>query len=223
MIPCVGLSNDSRRVFWTSEQARDLWFPRVDDMIGTFERLAWLSVAHGVRRVGLFEIFDGIAEVDTLEWAEHGLTNVVTDWHQGLVEVAVGKPHHVVAFVRARRSGDLARADELLGWPTCCRAACHQRDSHLANELEERSAPGFAEWVRGLSIEPTHHLPCSRACTATAEIERQLASIADGEGVGEHIALLHEMREWDVTYGEGRIETPIALIERLDDDWLRGA
>lgn len=203
------------RVSWASEQARQLWEPRLQTIDREWKRVELASVAQHRRAAAL--VFGEPA----VGWRAHGLT-----WGE------VTKGRYVVArtedsvriFTRLYRDHDDERIGQYLGFPDCCRAFFHR----VWNELDQRdttrhmdrasfegpSANILGRWM-GVRLVP--HLPCSFGCKATHQFAQSLTSLWHQDT----LALAKEYLSWPVRYsalhGIAIITNPVLRVTTNTD------
>ena len=130
---------DFTRVSWVSDDARDVWEPRLGRVTAAWIEIEWRAVAAGVRRCAIATSAPETLPALGHTWAEHGLSAVpiemigVNGQPYAATPVAVqaggpfayrlvvGRVDDVAAFGRAWEVGDDTAIGELLGYPACCR------------------------------------------------------------------------------------------------------
>ncbi|MEA3290781.1 MAG: class I SAM-dependent methyltransferase [Pseudomonadota bacterium] len=128
---------DFTRTSWASDEAREVWQPRISRIGGAWSAIEWRSVPAGVRRCGLTSVAAERLIERTGEWAAHGLATLPVAMSAAAqsyastmstprtgepfeYRVAVGRLQDVAALKRAMDGGDDKAIGDLLGYPACC-------------------------------------------------------------------------------------------------------
>lgn len=129
---------DFTRLTWVSEQARELWEPRVRRIASAWAEIEWKSIVTGLRKCAVVMKTPEEFLAYGPEWAAHGLnamplemqgiskygyanTSVQTTPGEPFVfRIVIGSPKDVAMCKRAFDCGDDTEIGELLGYPSCC-------------------------------------------------------------------------------------------------------
>lgn len=130
---------DFIRVAWASDQARNVWEPRLARIRSAWLELEWVSVLNGVRSCAVTKADPETFLRRASEWAARGLNGLpfsIEDLGESSYQnaarrprlgspfafrIVIGKPAHVSAFKRAFVEHQDDEAGRLLGYPACCR------------------------------------------------------------------------------------------------------
>jgi hypothetical protein len=130
---------DFTRISWVSDEARDLWGPRLQAITTAWTEIEWLSVRDKVRSCAITVLSPEAFVASGPTWAGHGLnampleiqgvgqysyssTAVAAQPGQPIAfRMVIGTPENVSAFKTAYDAGDEHRIGDLLGYPACCR------------------------------------------------------------------------------------------------------
>jgi hypothetical protein len=129
---------DFTRLSWVSDNAREVWEPRISQITKAFLEIEWLSVVSGVRPCCLTIVTPEEFVAKAGEWAKQGL-NALPLQIQGLsnysysstsikaelgkpfaFRIVIGTPQDVSAFQKAFDTSDDQEIGRLLGFPSCC-------------------------------------------------------------------------------------------------------
>ncbi len=129
---------DFTRLTWVSERAREVWEPRLSQIIKAWFEIEWLSVLAGVRPCCLTTVTPEEFVSKAGEWAKRGLTALPLQL-QGLsnysysstsiqpelgkpfgFRIAIGTTKILSDFQEAFDEGDDQKIGLLLGFPSCC-------------------------------------------------------------------------------------------------------
>jgi 2-polyprenyl-3-methyl-5-hydroxy-6-metoxy-1,4-benzoquinol methylase len=129
---------DFTRLSWVSDQAREVWGPRIGRIGQAWFDIEWLSVLAGIRACGLKVASPEQFVAQAGEWAKHGLSGLPLAV-QGLsaysysststqpepgkpivFRIVIGRPSDITEFKEAWDAHDDERIGQLLGYPPCC-------------------------------------------------------------------------------------------------------
>ena len=230
------------RVSWVSDQAREVWGPRIDRLRAVGQEMAWRSVALNVRQCAIIAApVEHIRQPDFAPWHSAGLTAMPlgATTATGTIRIAVGRPSDLDDLSRAREAGHLQRIGHLLGQPDCCRefhrhvreeqglvdptwALALASNGQSQGQLLEVSGPALSNplW-RWLGLQAAFQLPCRFDCQETVAIAERLAVAGRAAGFGNEFDWLVEILswpvEWSALHGIAEIRTPILKISSMTD------
>ena len=129
---------DFTRVSWVSDDARETWAPRIQQINHAWAEIEWRAVLGGVRSCSLTSVSPEDLITQGAVWAGEGL-NVLPLAMEGtnnycyasssqqvvygqpyVFRIVVGAPQDVIAFKQAWDTGDQHVIGRLLGYPPCC-------------------------------------------------------------------------------------------------------
>ena len=130
---------DFTRFMWVSDQARDVWHPRLERVTNAWLEIEWRAVLAGVRScaVTMASPEDFLAQAP--RWAEEGLSALPVEMvgltgqpysatsttaqpgEPFLFRLVIGRPSDLADFKRAWDVADQEAIGDLLGYPRCCR------------------------------------------------------------------------------------------------------
>lgn len=129
---------DFTRIAWTSDKARIVWGPRIEQISRAWHEIEWRSVADGVRPCALTRLSETELASKMRDWAAAGLTHVILGTEgapDGIysshprpvvpgkpvsLRIVVGRTADLVEFQNAWQGSDEAAIGALLGYPACC-------------------------------------------------------------------------------------------------------
>lgn len=126
------------RVAWTSDEAREVWAPRLERLSELAREVEWHAVAAGVRACAWKLLSAEDFARDAPMWADCGLAarplqkvaassaysnraRPPASGERFAVRVVIGRPEDVDRFAGAWTSDDHDQVGALLGYPPCCR------------------------------------------------------------------------------------------------------
>ena len=127
------------RLAWVSDQAREVWEPRLARLGAAWQEIEWRAVLAGVRRCAVTVATPDEFVDRAPRWAEAGLAALplerlqqsgqpysVTSAAAGpgdafTFRLVIGSPADVAGFQRAWDDADQEAIGDLLGYPPCCR------------------------------------------------------------------------------------------------------
>lgn len=130
---------DFTRLAWTSDSAREVWEPRVGQVVAAWVEIEWRAVVAEVRRSAIVTLSPEDFVAVGSRWAECGLTAVpleligfsgqmysatstpVRAGEPVAMRFVVGRPADAAAFHHAFTAADDEAIGDLLGYPACCR------------------------------------------------------------------------------------------------------
>lgn len=130
---------DFTRLMWVSDEAREVWAPRLQRITRAWLEIEWRAVVAGVRDCAITSVSpDGLVG-DAARWIECGLAALPLEMHgtsgtyaNTPVAVEAGRPfafrtvvgrlESLQAFRAAWKAGDEVALGRLLGYPPCCTA-----------------------------------------------------------------------------------------------------
>lgn len=230
------------RVTWVSDQAREVWGPRIDRIRMAGRELAWRSVEFNVRQCAIMTApVEQIQQPTLSPWRSAGLIAITLDevTAAGSVRVAVGRRSDLDELSRARKAGDIPLVGQLIGQPDCCRefhrhvreeqglvdptwALAVASGGQLEGQRVQVSGPALSNplW-RWLGLQPAFQLPCRFDCQETVAIAERLVTAGRAAGFGDEFDWLGEILswpvEWSALHGIAEIRTPILKIATNTD------
>jgi uncharacterized protein len=231
------------RVSWVSDEAREVWGPRLERLRAVAREVAWRSVAAGVRRCAILTAPAAqVRDPALAPWHSAGLAaaRLGAEPADRPARVAVGRQADLDVLARALGGGDDRLVGQLLGQPDCCREF-HRRvwvDDGLADAtwplavasggvpcgdrvLEVAGPPRSNPLWRWLGLQPAFHLPCRFDCRETVRVAERVAAAARAAGFGEEVGWLEEVLAWPVEWcalhGIAEVRTPILKVSTNTD------
>lgn len=237
------------RTIWASERARHVWAPRVAAITTAWEQIERQAVADGIKPSCLQNVVpDQLpqyvralpAGLVAVPLTRTGAAAAYASGPQPLVaggpwayRVAVTRPDLVGRWLAAWDASDDQAIGELLGYPACCRAFFRrvwvdgrQIDTTWAmgryhEGCDTDGEPGANILLRWLGVRLVSHLPCSFACSESAELGRRLGSAGRAHGLGQEVGWIEEMLAWPVEWsavaGIAEIRTPVVRVSTRTD------
>jgi hypothetical protein len=220
---------DFTRWIWTSAQAKEVWEPRIREIVRVWGLVENHAVVRGVRSAAL--VFPTVEELPeaTRRAAAHGLlllplslegAGAVT-YSATASPYAAGQPgKYRAVLVRPEAAGAAleawGRSNEesigmLLGYPACCSRfyiktwVQEQRvdtTAAMVEEIGDTAGPIEANiLLRWLGVRLVPHLPCSFSCPETVEFGKRLSVLwAEVPGGAQALVWAQEMLSWPVQW-----------------------
>ncbi len=230
---------------WVSDQARQIWEPRLNRICTAWPNVEWLSIIDGVRPCALVGLSPQVLSATIPQWSAHhlsalGLPMSPAETPPGIVLAVVG----TLEDVTRARDAWVARADDalgrLLGYPDCCRkffrevwvdqSSMDTTWAMAANTTAPKDAvitleSGHANLAnilwRWMGVRAVPHLPCQFDCGESIQFGEQLLRVAERAGYTEEVEWIQEVLswpvEWSALHGIAEIKTPILKISTRTD------
>ncbi len=165
------------RIAWVSDNARDVWKPRVARVETALRDIAWMSVAEGVRKCVIVQMPPAEHVVSGVDWLKRGLHYLPVEYHEsgdvaflGFSENAASVPYvlrllvaeeeSLLEFVDALTNEDGDALQDFMGWPACCSACakCRSAEFDLVDPMfpavaTDESAAGSS----GFMLDGSYH------------------------------------------------------------------
>jgi hypothetical protein len=130
---------DFTRFMWVSDQAREVWQPRLERVTNAWLEIEWRAVLAGVRSAAVTMAAPDELLFQAPRWAEEGLSALPVEMvglsgqpysatsqplepgEPFLFRLVIGRPADVADFKRASDAAHEEAIGDLLGYPPCCR------------------------------------------------------------------------------------------------------
>ena len=130
---------DFTRFMWVSDQARDVWHPRLERVTNAWLEIEWRAVLAGVRSCAVTMASPEDLLAQAPRWAGEGLSALPVEMvgltgqpysatsttaqpgEPFLFRLVIGRPSDLADFKRAWDVADQEAIGDLLGYPRCCR------------------------------------------------------------------------------------------------------
>ncbi len=142
--------HDFTRLLWINDHAKEVWQPRISQIVQCWQEIAWRAVATGMQSCAIQVIAPQQLSAWTDRMTEQHMVILTLDniparasaYSTVLSEVrpeepynqrvAIGSAENIERFKRAWEAGDQSELQTLQGYPTCC------RDFFVKAWIEER-------------------------------------------------------------------------------------
>jgi hypothetical protein len=222
---------------WASEEARQVWEPRLERTLTAWREMEWQSVRAGIRGCAAIVTLASDRPALTAKCAAAGLSVIPVMNVRGSsgFQVAIGKLSACDAFGAAVFARDLRAQGEALGYPGCCIAAYQ--------ESVVRSSPADPVWLAALRTSPaeedghavtipgestldllchalgmwrTFHIPCRFDCGPSMELAVRIRDLGERLGYREEMQWLDDIFswpvEWSALHGIAETKTPVLRV-----------
>jgi 2-polyprenyl-3-methyl-5-hydroxy-6-metoxy-1,4-benzoquinol methylase len=234
---------DFTRLTWVSDEAKQVWEPRIGRIARAWRAVAWMSVAAGERACAILHLPAGEIAARVQLWGEHGLALLPLgsgDFQaRSEVRVALGAPSALTRLARARTERNEDAVGRLLGYPACCRGFFEHvwvKERHTdttwpmaingAAEGEDRlislKGPREANILhRWIGVRAVHHLPCRFDCGPSVRLGRRHFAFMRVNGFEDEAGWLEEILswpvEWSALHGIAEIRSPVLKVVTQTD------
>jgi uncharacterized protein len=234
----------SCRCAWTSDQACNLWAPRIERVTRIWHELEWRLLEQEPGTCALQSLEPRSWEHRQAEVGKHGLSLRPLRRFRSLTPeleypVAIGKESDLAELAYAWNQNDARTVFQLLGYPDCC--SNFMIETCLARGLtdptwllstsgitmrsprvcEIEAAPYSNLLLRSLGLRALSHLPCSVACPASKVLAQRRLTLAQELGYSDEIEWLYTALAWPVTWsaqhGIAEIKTPVLKLMTVSD------
>jgi hypothetical protein len=237
---------DVVRRAWVSQQAKDVWEPRVQAVGEALAKLEVESVYHRVRHSAMvFKMPDEMVAF-SLEVGRHGCSAITLDTHgvdtlaysSNTTAVEKDKPfkYRVVVTREPKKWAKVYRKDadevalgKLLGFPECCSRFYAQ--AWVQDKWTDTTVPMSADGAAGppegnillrwAGVRLVRHLPCSFNCEASAKVGKETLALGRKLGYAKEMNWALEMLSWPMEYssrnGIAIITTPVFKVVTTTD------
>ena len=216
------------RILWVSQQAKDLWQPRISKICNAWSGVELKSIYAGYR--------DAAMQVDCWPNNPDGFVTIGLgvqargqNYQAGSSKPNPGEPFSVRTvtireekvhnFIRAFHNGDDKSMGLMLGYPPCCIDFFNRTWAKgLIDPTEKMESPqstvvpesnGLLRWI---GVRPVSHMPCSTHCIPTAiQGRRNLGMLPPDEREWAY-NLLEMNIDYTTLNGVAEISTPLFKI-----------
>lgn len=221
---------------WASQQAKEVWEPRIKEVNEAFRKLEVESVLHKQRSSALLFLSPEELPAKT-QWAlKHGCSIVVLN-QEGVSNagyssqssaLVAGKAFQYRAVLTRTPEvwidtlGDEDKVGAALGYPSCCtqffKAAWvgeAWRDTTYPSSLPHGvQGPAWSNLLlRWLGVRFIRHLACGFQCPESIEIGKATYALGDALGMEQQMRWAVEMlswpMQWSSLHGIAEIKTPV--------------
>lgn len=221
---------DFTRSVWVSNQAGEVWYPRINQVLKYLREIELYSIAEGIRKCTIKLIdSEDISNIVT-KFASYGLqvdllkevisNNINPSEEQPLKYWAViGTDENNQVFKSAYQNGEQDTMSLLQGSPECCTNFFHKMGieekffdmtwpmavNTKEEEIQQNTIgvePIFQcnTLLKSLGIKPVFHSPCSFNCPGTIELADKLNTLGEKIGYKKEINWLSEILSWPVEW-----------------------
>lgn len=233
------------RIIWVSEEARDIWQPRIANVNSAWPQIELGTVTAGLRRGALQTIApDRLMDLQVfcydndLEFIILGQEGAAKVYGNASVPVEQGKPWNYrvyvgdspKVFMKAWLESDNLTIGAYLGYPSCCSEFFQEnwvnrgwRDLTYPMTRNTDHVGTFHTNIllRHLGIRAVFHLPCSFDCDITPFVGQKILQYAVQAGFDMEVAWLTDILNWPVRWsslhGVAMITTPVLKIITSSD------